>query len=79
LVAVTGFWEGPGRHLAHGGPNDLPTAETLAICDRLAVIWCIILMASVAIFRKRALWQLLGAPFVLIWPIGFAMGRLMAH
>ncbi len=37
----------------------------------VAGVWCAILIAAVAVYGKRALWVLLGAPLAL-WHLAFA-------
>ena len=73
LVAATGFWWGPVRSIPYIVRGQVPGAEMLHVCNEFAVVWLVIFLASVVIYRKRALWQLLGAPFVLLWPVGFAV------
>ena len=65
--------------MVYGGPNDLPTTQTLWACDQLAVVWCVILAVSVGVYRKRALWQLVGAPFSLLWPVGFTVAQFVGR
>jgi len=35
----------------------------------VAVVWGAIVITSVFLFRKRALWLLVGAPIALYWPV----------
>jgi hypothetical protein len=77
LDAATGFWWGPGRGMAYVVRGYVPEAETIQVCDDLAVVWLVIFLASQVVYRKRALWQLLGAPFVLLWPVGFAVAEFV--
>ena len=35
----------------------------------LAVLWAIVVVASVVLLRKGALWLLVGAPIALFWPV----------
>jgi hypothetical protein len=35
----------------------------------LAIVWGAIVVSSVFVFHKRALWLLVGAPIVLYWPV----------
>jgi hypothetical protein len=69
LVAATGFWWGPGRWLAFAGPNDVPTSEILSLCIKIGWLWLATFVVAVVAYRRRALWLIVGAPFVLFWPV----------
>ena len=73
LIAAAGFWVGPGRWLIHDRGNDVPNAETLRLCSHLAAAWVAVFVVSLSLFRARALWLLLTAPFALWWPLTFGI------
>jgi hypothetical protein len=54
-------------------PRDLgPDADLMLKCNlALAVIWGIILLVGIFLYRWRALWLLLGAPLLVYWPVAF--------
>jgi hypothetical protein len=73
LIALAGFVLGPGRWLLFAGSNDVPNSNTISLCTGIALAWVILFCATAMIYRARALWFLLGAPFVLFWPIMFGI------
>src|SRR5208282_4015545 len=71
FIAALGFWVGPGRWLVFAGPNDVPDVETLDRCTWVAMIWTIFFFYCAFLFRRKALWFLLFAPFAAFWPTMF--------
>lgn len=71
LAATLGVWCGPGRMLVFAYRNDVPSAETISGCIWLAWLWLATVAAALAIYRWRAVWLLIPAPFVLFWPVLF--------
>ena len=72
-----GFWVFLAASMVIACLSDLAPRHTMpydysAIMSRsipLAVLWAIVVVASVFLFRKRALWLLVGAPIALYWPV----------
>ena len=68
VLAAAGFWIGPGRWLAYAGSGDVPDLALLRLCTCFALSWFAVFIVSILRYRWRALWQLLFAPFALLWP-----------
>jgi len=68
LIAAVGFWIGPGRFLAFGGPGDIPSPDIISYCTWIAWFWALFAVTAILIYQWRGLPALLGAPFVLFWP-----------
>jgi hypothetical protein len=73
LVSASGFWVGPGRWIFYAGPNDVPNSQVIALCDWIGITWIVVFFLSVAMHPTKAILFLIPAPFVLYWPIMFAI------
>jgi hypothetical protein len=76
IIAVAGFWVGPGLWLAYDRGSDVPNGQTLLTCTYFALAWVVIFLLAVFIYRWKALWLLLFAPFALLWPTMFLINGL---
>jgi hypothetical protein len=56
----------------HTMPYDYSAVVSRSI--PLAVLWAIVVVASVFLLREGALWLLVGAPIALYWPVWLLVG-----
>jgi hypothetical protein len=75
-IAAAGFWVGPGRFAVYARGNGMPNAEALRLCTYFASAWVAWFVVSLLIYRRKALWLLLLAPFAILWPTMFLINGL---
>ncbi len=68
LLVICGLYIGPLTWVVYSGENDLPGSENTDITIWIAWLWIALFVTAIFLYRMRALWLLLGGPFVLFWP-----------
>jgi hypothetical protein len=69
LVAALGFWIGPGRFIFYATGNGMPNDASIISTNWVAGLWLIIFTFALLLYKVKALWFLLIAPFALYWPL----------
>jgi hypothetical protein len=75
-IAAAGFWVGPGRFVIYAHGVGVPSGQTLLLCTYFALAWVAWFAACVLLYRWKALWLLLLAPFAILWPTMFLTNGL---